>query len=163
MIFLGGISPRLDDAKNELIRQIVRHSIHWIQESAFRRPTSSSKFAWHRLVQVAPDPSFSGLDGTDQRMLSFVKMLGCMLILGRVATADVPANKAHAEVDPLIASLHTVLTYMLVGLSNLDLIKVGTLFRHRFLQRLARSSRTLTVFAVPSKPLPGTVISVTYV
>lgn len=96
-------------------------------------------------------------------MLSFVKMLGCMLILGRVATADVPANKAHAEVDPLIASLHTVLTYMLVGLSNLDLIKVGTLFRHRFLQRLARSSRTLTVFAVPSKPLPGTVISVTYV
>jgi hypothetical protein len=91
---------------------------------------SSSKFAWHQLVHVTPDPSFSRFDGTDQGMVSFVKMLGCMLVFGRVATAHLPANKAQAEVDPLIAHLHTFLADMLFGLSNFDLIKVGTFFRH---------------------------------
>jgi hypothetical protein len=94
------------------------------------RDLSSSKFAWHELVHVTPDPFFSRLNGTDQRMVSFVKMLGCMLVFGRVATAHLPANKAQAQVDPLIAEFHTFLTGMLLGLSNFDLIKVCTLFRH---------------------------------
>jgi hypothetical protein len=63
-------------------------------------------------------------------MVSFVKMLGCMFVFGRVATAHLPANKAQAEVNPPIAQLHTFLTDMLFGLSDFDLIKVCTFFRH---------------------------------
>jgi hypothetical protein len=36
-------------------------------------------------------------------MLSLVKMLGGMLVLGRVTTANVAATQAFAEMDPAIA------------------------------------------------------------
>jgi hypothetical protein len=42
---------------------------------------SSHKFAGLDLVHITPDPAFSRLDGANQRMLGFVKMLGGMLVL----------------------------------------------------------------------------------
>lgn len=131
MTSLGGTISLWMMCKNNLTPRNEPDYPDWIREPVvWLRNLSSSKFPWHQLVHVTPDPSFSRLDGTDQRMLSFVKMLGCMLVFGRVATANLPANKAQAEVDPLIAHLHTFLTDMLFGLSNFDLIKMGTLFRH---------------------------------
>jgi len=66
-------------------------------------------------------------------MLGFVKMLGSVLVLGRIATTDVPTNEAQTQVNPRIAGLHAVLTHMFIGFSHFDLIKMGAFFRHRFL------------------------------
>jgi hypothetical protein len=94
---------------------------------------SSHKFARLDLVHVTPDPAFSRLDGADQGMLRFVEMLGGVLVLGRVATANVPASEAQTQVNPRIAGLGALLTHMFIGFSYLDLIKVGAFFWHRFL------------------------------
>jgi hypothetical protein len=66
-------------------------------------------------------------------MVRFVEMLGRMLVLGRVATANVSASEAKAQVNPRVARLGTVLTDMLIRFSDFDLIEVGTIFWHRFL------------------------------
>ena len=46
------------------------------------------------LVHIAPDPGLAGLNGPNQRMFHRVKMLGGMLVLGRIAAADMAAGKA---------------------------------------------------------------------
>lgn len=94
---------------------------------------SCHKFARLDLVHVTPDPAFSRFDGANQRMLRFVEMLSRMLVLGRVATANVSASEAKTQVDPRITRLGTVLTHMFIGFSDFDLIKVGAIFWHRFL------------------------------
>jgi len=100
---------------------------------------SSCKFARLDFVYVTPDPGFSRLDGADKRMGRLVKMLGGVLVLRRVATTDTPADEAHTQVDPRVASPNAVLTNMLVGFSYFDLIEVGTFFWHRFLLGLTTS------------------------
>jgi hypothetical protein len=85
-------------------------------------------------------------------MFRFVKVLGRVLILGRIATADIAANHTHAQMNPSIAHLNAVLTHMLVRLSYFDLVEMGALFRHRFLLSLlilvrhAACSRTTLVY-----------------
>jgi len=74
-------------------------------------------------------------------MRCFVKVFGGVFVLGRVAAADVPADEAHAQMDPGIAELHAILTNMLVRFSYFNLIKVGTFFCHRFLRVLAVRGR----------------------
>jgi hypothetical protein len=44
------------------------------------------------LIHVTPDPGLAGLDGSDQWMLLFVEVLGCMLVLGRIAASHVSAG-----------------------------------------------------------------------
>jgi hypothetical protein len=99
----------------------------------FHENNSSHKLAGLDLVHVTPDPAFSRLDGADQRMLRFMEVLGGMLVLRRVAAANMAAYETQTQVNPRVAGLNAVLTDMFVGFSDFDLIKVGTLFRHRFL------------------------------
>jgi hypothetical protein len=94
---------------------------------------SRHKFAGLDFVHITPHPAFPRLDGANQRVLRFVEMLGRMLVLGRVATANVSATEAKTKVNPRVARLGTVLTHMFIGFSYLDLIKVGAIFWHRFL------------------------------
>jgi hypothetical protein len=74
-------------------------------------------------------------------MCCFVKVFGGMFVLGRVATANIAADEAHAQMDPGIAQLHAILTNMFVRFSYFDLIKVGTFFCHRFLRVLVVRGR----------------------
>ena len=67
-------------------------------------------------------------------MFGVVKVLGGVLVLGRIATGCMSADHAHAQVNPRIASLNAVFTHMLVGLSYFDLVEVSALFGHRFLR-----------------------------
>jgi hypothetical protein len=64
-------------------------------------------------------------------MLRFVEMLGRVLVLGRVAAANVPATETQTQVNPRIASLRALLTHVFTGFSDFDLIKVGAFFCHR--------------------------------
>jgi hypothetical protein len=107
--------------------------------ASFRRPNdfseerSSYKFAGLDLVHVTPHPAFSRLDGTNQRMLRFVEMLGRVLVLGRVATTNLPTNEAKTQVNPRITGFDTFLADAFFGFFDFDLIKVGTFFWHQFL------------------------------
>jgi hypothetical protein len=60
------------------------------------------------LVDVAPTPFFAGLYGASERMLRRSEMPDRVLVLGRVATADVAAFHAHSELLPHVAQLHAV-------------------------------------------------------
>jgi hypothetical protein len=57
-------------------------------------------------------------------------MLGRVLVLRRIATADMSADHAHSQVDPRIADLDAVLADMLAGLFYLDLIEMSALAGH---------------------------------
>ena len=97
------------------------------------RGLSGGNFAGFDFVYVTPDPGLSGLDGAHKRMLGFVKMLGRVLILGRIATADVATNHTQAQVNPHVAGLNAILAYVRGGLLYFDLVKVSASLRHRFL------------------------------
>jgi hypothetical protein len=90
----------------------------------------SLEFSGHGFVYVAPHPRLARLNRAHQRMLDGMKMLGSVLVLGGIATSDMPANHAHAQVDPRIARLHAVFTDMLVGFLDFDLIQMSALVRH---------------------------------
>jgi hypothetical protein len=60
------------------------------------------------LVDVAPAPVFTGLEGLDDGVRRFMKMLSCVFVGRAVAAADVSAGEAKAEVYPLGADLETV-------------------------------------------------------
>lgn len=48
------------------------------------------------LVDVTPSPGLTRFNRPHDRMLGRVKMLGCMLIRGRVAAPNMAANLAHS-------------------------------------------------------------------
>jgi hypothetical protein len=66
-------------------------------------------------------------------MLRLVEMLGGVLVLRRVAAAHMSTAETQSQMVPGIANLHAVFTNVRGGRSDFDLIKVGTLCRHRFL------------------------------
>jgi hypothetical protein len=95
---------------------------------------SGDKLAGLDLVHVAPRPGFPGFDGTDQRVLRFVEMLGGMLVFRRIATSNIAANETHAQMNPRVAHFDAFLANVCLGCSELDLVEVGAFFRHRFLR-----------------------------
>ena len=57
----------------------------------------------HHLVDVTPTPVFSGLKRLDNWVVSRVKVFGGMLVLGRIAAANMPAFETEAQVYPRIS------------------------------------------------------------
>jgi hypothetical protein len=70
-------------------------------------------------VEVAPHPIFTRLQGSDNRMLRRVKVLGGVFVLGRIATADVAAFQAQPQMDPGIAHLEAFFTTGRLGLDRM--------------------------------------------
>ena len=72
-----------------------------------------------QLIDIAPAPVFSRLEGAHDGMLGRVEVLGRMLVLGRVATADVPASSTQTQVHPRVShrkAFFTPAAIRLVGL-----------------------------------------------
>jgi hypothetical protein len=59
------------------------------------------------VVDITPAPGFSWFVRLHDGVLGVVEVFGGVLIGRAVATADVTANQAHAEVDPFRAGLQT--------------------------------------------------------
>jgi hypothetical protein len=91
----------------------------------------------HHLVDVAPAPVFSRLEGLDNRVVGRVEMLRRVLVLRGVAASDMPANQALAQVNPAIASFQTVLTAIRARRDLSYLIQMTTLYCHVFLPFIA--------------------------
>src|SRR4029077_305955 len=67
-----------------------------------------------------------------------MEVLGGVLVLRRVAAADVAAGEAEPEVDPGVAHLQALLATPSVGFDVLDLIQVRTWGRrHRFTSQVS--------------------------
>jgi hypothetical protein len=79
----------------------------------------SGYFTGRYFVDIAPDPILAWLDGADERMLRLMEVLGGVLVLRRVAAADVAALQAQAQVNPAITHLHALGADMGVGCSEL--------------------------------------------
>ena len=86
----------------------------------------------HHLVDVAPPPLLSGFDGTHHRMARAVKVLCGVLVFRVVATRNMTAHQAHAQMHPTIAHVNTLLTNMRGGSQKFNLIKMGTLLLHEY-------------------------------
>ena len=63
----------------------------------------------HDLVDIAPFPLLPRLKGLDDRVLGAVVVLGGVLVLRRIAAADVAAVEAAAEMHPAVAGLQALL------------------------------------------------------
>src|SRR5438552_2693772 len=61
------------------------------------------------LVDIAPAPVLAGLERGDDRMLRRMVVLGRVLVLRVVATADVAAGPAQAKVHPGVAGCEALL------------------------------------------------------
>src|SRR4051812_34658022 len=61
------------------------------------------------IVNVAVAPLLARLERLDDGMLCLMKVLRRMLVLRTVATADVPARHAEAQVNPRVPDLQTIL------------------------------------------------------
>src|SRR5260221_7112469 len=70
------------------------------------------KFPRLDLVYITPNPGFAGLDRADKGMVRIVKVFSGVFVLGRVAATGMPADEAHAQMDPGSAGLNAVLPNM---------------------------------------------------
>ena len=73
-------------------------------------------------------------------MLRGVKMFGGVLVLGRVAAADVAAGEAHPQMDPSVSDLQTIFTAARAGFDVADFLQVFAL-AHFFLPGFVQRSR----------------------
>lgn len=65
-------------------------------------------------------------------MLGVMEVLGGVLILRRVAAADVAAFQTKAQMNPGVAGLHAILTNVFVGLRHVDFIRMFALHNSPF-------------------------------
>jgi hypothetical protein len=61
------------------------------------------------LVDVAPAPVFTRFERLDHRMVGRVKVLRRVFVFGAIATADMTAGEAPAQMKPLVAHCETFL------------------------------------------------------
>src|SRR5215469_9579396 len=66
-------------------------------------------------------------------MMGGVKVLGGVLVLGAIATADMAAFQAHAQMHPAVSGFDAIFADVFLGGGDLDLVQMATLW-HAFLQ-----------------------------
>lgn len=88
---------------------------------AFRTPLVKIET---NFVNVTPPPVFSELERSHDGMSGRAEVFGSVLILGGIATADVPTAQAQTKVHPPIALLQTLLTTSSARFDILDLIEM---------------------------------------
>src|ERR1051326_8998449 len=100
----------------------VRASFSRRYEDRLDHALGGINLAGRHVVHVAPHPVLTRLDGAHQRVLGGMEMLARVLVLRRIATADMSTDKAEAQMDPGIADLHAIFADVLIGSGDFDLI-----------------------------------------
>jgi hypothetical protein len=78
-------------------------------------------------------------------MLHFVKMLGRVPVLGRIAAPYMPARQTQSQMNPGIACFDAFFADMLVGALNLNLIEMRALILHGSSKRSVLSGQVTSV------------------
>jgi len=86
----------------------------------------------HDLIDITPAPIFTGLEGLDNGMAARMEMFGSVLVFRRVAAANMPANKAFAQVYPRVTNFQAILAAISTGCDIPDLIEMRTILCHLF-------------------------------
>jgi hypothetical protein len=94
--------------------------------------TFGTDFSGHELVDVAPNPTFAGLDGAHQRMLTFVKMLGRVFVPRRITTTNTSALQTQSQVDPSVTHFDAFFADVFLRAGDLDLFEMSARSGHRF-------------------------------
>ena len=89
-------------------------------------------FADLDLICITPDPGFARLNGPHQGMFGVMKVFSGVFVFRGIAAGHVAADQAHAQVDPAIAHLYTLVTYPLVGFAEFDLVGMSASLCHEF-------------------------------
>src|SRR6185312_13237145 len=66
-------------------------------------------------IDITPAPAFRRVIAFDDGMLGVMEMLGGVLVLGLVATADMAAGSADAQMQPFITHLEAFLAAQRAG------------------------------------------------
>jgi hypothetical protein len=77
-------------------------------------------------IDVTPTPVRARLGGLHDGVAGRVEVFRRMLVLGRVATADVPARQTQPELYPLVAASQALFATLGVGHNRPDLLDVRT-------------------------------------
>src|ERR1700730_7132826 len=94
------------------------------------------------LVDIAPAPIFSRLEGLDDRMPAVVEMLPRVPMLRGVTAADVTAGQTQAQMHPPRANPQAILATIGARNDIADHVQVGV-GHFAFLQRVFRCDRDL--------------------
>ena len=86
------------------------------------------------LVDVAPLPRLARLQRSHDGVAAFGGVLAGVLVLRRIAAADLAAREAEPQVHPGVAHAHALAAGQVVGRHDLDLVEVLANDGHR-LQR----------------------------
>jgi hypothetical protein len=82
------------------------------------------------IIRVAPDPVFSRLDRTNQRMSGFAVMACSVLVFRGIAAAYVSAGKTHAQMYPRVAGFHAVFTNAFFCFEDFGLVDMRAFLCH---------------------------------
>jgi hypothetical protein len=82
----------------------------------FTRPRNCETALEIVLVDVTPTPVFPWLDGSHNRVPISVEVGGSVAVLGGITTTDLAALQAHAQVNPGVSDLETLLATLGVRL-----------------------------------------------
>jgi hypothetical protein len=107
------------------------NSLRWIDTTRNRKVQTitnariqySGEIQLH-LINVTPAPILAGLKRLYDGMLRVMKVLGRMLVLRRVAAANVAAFQAQSQMDPAIAHFQALLAPASVRSDRPDLIEM---------------------------------------
>src|SRR4029079_9466350 len=91
----------------------------------------SAQLARDELVHVTPHPRFPRLDRAHKRVARRLKMPGRVLVFRRVATTDVAAFEAQAQVYPGVAQSYAFGAHVCTRLRYLDAVEMGAGRDHR--------------------------------
>ena len=79
----------------------------------------------HLFINIAPAPVFTRLERLDDRMFRRMEVFRGVLVLRRIAAADVAAGHAEPQVDPRVANLQAVFTAVSARRDFANLIKMS--------------------------------------
>jgi hypothetical protein len=102
------------------VSQVLSHS-----ENGSGGHSSEVKFD---LIDVTPAPVLAGFERLHDRVLGRMKMLGGVLVLGRIAAAYVAAGQAQAEMHPSVTHLQALFAASRVRLYVANLIRMRASF-----------------------------------
>ena len=83
------------------------------------------------LIHVAPTPVLSGLERSHDWVLRLMEVFRCVLVLGGIATTNIAAFQAKAQVDPRVTHFQALFTTVTAWGDVANLFKVrARLFSH---------------------------------
>src|SRR3979490_730518 len=74
-----------------------------------------------KLVSVAPPPVFAGFKRLDNRMFGMAIVRAGVLVLRRIAAADMSAGKTESQVDPAVSHLQALFAAFTTGCDFVNL------------------------------------------